>query len=133
HQLRLQYPDLDVRITGSVMMDTAFAEASELDMSTLTPIMLAIIIAVLWFLLKSVWGVLAATVLITLSLVAAIGLAGWLNIAFSPSSIPAPTILLTVVIADTVHILASYYRLLAQGMEKIPSMVDSLKGNFKAI
>jgi len=132
-QLKLQYPDLDIRITGSVMMDTAFAEASELDMRTLTPVMLAVIIVVLWFLLKSAWGVLAATVMITLSLVAAVGLAGWLDIAFSPSSIPAPTILLTLVVANTVHILTSYYKLLAQGKEKVQSMADSLSGNFKAI
>lgn len=132
-QLKLQYPDLDIRITGSVMMDTAFAEASELDMRTLTPAMLAVIIAVLWFLLKSAWSVLAATVMITVSLVAAVGLAGWLDIAFSPSSIPAPTILLTLVVANTVHILTGYYKLLAKGKEKIQAMADNLSGNFKAI
>ncbi|MDH5480893.1 MAG: MMPL family transporter, partial [Nitrosomonas sp.] len=132
-QLKLKYPDLDIRITGSVMMDTAFAESSELDMRTLTPAMLIVIIIVLWLLIKSGWGVLAAATMITLSIVAAVGLAGWMNIAFSPSSIPAPTILLTLAVANTVHILTSYYNSLAHGVEKFQSMVDSLKGNFKAI
>ena len=133
NQLKSKYPDLDIRITGSVMMDTAFAESSELDMRTLTPAMLIVIIIVLWLLIKSGWGVLAATTMITLSIVAAVGLAGWMNIAFSPSSIPAPTILLTLAVANAVHILTSYYNSLAHGIEKFQSMVDSIKGNFKAI
>ncbi|SEQ75033.1 hypothetical protein SAMN05421690_100128 [Nitrosomonas sp. Nm51] len=132
-QLKSAHPEMDIHITGSVMMDTAFAESSELDMKTLTPAMLTVIIIVLGLLVKSVWGVLAATIMITLSIVAAVGLAGWMNIAFSPSSIPAPTILLTLAVANTVHILTSYYHSLAHGIEKIQSMSDSLKGNFKAI
>jgi len=133
NQLKSRYPDLDVRITGSVMMDTAFAESSELDMRTLTPAMLTVIIIVLWLLIKSGWGVLASTTMITLSIVAAVGLAGWMDIAFSPSSIPAPTILLTLAVANAVHILSSYYSSLALGLEKLQSMAASLKGNFKAI
>lgn len=37
--LQALHPDLDVRLTGSILMDTAFAESSELDLKTLTPAM----------------------------------------------------------------------------------------------
>lgn len=131
--LQALHPDLDVRLTGSILMDTAFAESSELDLKTLTPAMLVIIAIALWWFLKSSLGMFAALLMMTLSIGSAVGLAGWLDIAFSPSSIPAPTILLTLAVADSVHILTSYYSGLAQGLDKRAAIAESLRINFKAI
>ncbi len=131
--LRTSYPDLDIRITGSILMDTAFAESSELDMRTLTPAMLIIIVVTLWYFLRSIWGMLIGLIMVTLSVIATVGMAGWLGIAFSPSSIPAPTILLTLVVANSVHLLTSYYKALNQGQELYKAILASIKENAKAI
>lgn len=131
--LQTAHPGLAVHVTGSLMIDTAFAESSELDSKTLTPIMLTIIVVALWWFLRSFIGMLAALVMMILSIVAAIGMAGWLDIAFSPSSIPAPTILLTLAVADSVHILTTYYAGLLRGLAKPAAMKESLQFNFKAI
>ncbi|CAD6880610.1 hypothetical protein [Methylomonas albis] len=133
NDLQTAHPHMEVRLTGSIMMDTAFAESSELDLKTLTPAMLVIIAIALWWFLKSFMGMFAALTMMTLSIVSAVGLAGWLDIAFSPSSIPAPTILLTLAVADSVHILSTYYNGLTQGLDKRAAMKESLGVNFKAI
>ena len=133
NELKKNYPDLDVRLTGSLILDISFAESSKQDLSTLTPAMLIIICIALWLFLKSAWGTLAILVMMTMSVIAAIGLAGWMGIAFSPSSIPAPTILLTVVVADAVHILTSYYSALGRGQPQKEAMMESVAVNFKAI
>ena len=132
-EMQRDYPGLSFRLTGALMIDTAFAESSEQDSKTLTPTMLAIIIVGLWWFLRSFVGMLAAVIMMTLSVLSAVGLAGWLGIAFSPSSIPAPTILLTLAVADSVHILTSYYAGLNRGLDKRAAMTESLQVNFQAI
>lgn len=131
--LRTNHPDLDVRITGAILMDTAFAESSELDMRTLTPAMFIIIAVALWFFLRSLWGMVIVLVMMTLSVTATVGMAGWLGIAFSPSSIPAPTILLTLVVANSIHLLTSFYKSVNEGMESFQAIAVSISKNFKAI
>lgn len=131
--LRAEYPDLDVRITGSILMDTAFAESSELDMRTLTPAMLIIIAVALWFFLRSFWGMITVLLMMTLAVIATVGMTGWLGIAFSPSSIPAPTILLTLVVANSVHLLTSFYKSVNDGVNPHEAIGNSIAKNFKAI
>jgi uncharacterized protein len=132
-ELQKAHPDMEVRLTGSIMMDTAFSECTELDLMTLTPAMLTIISLALWWFLRSFLGMMAALAMMSLAVVSSIGLAGWFNIAFSPSSMPAPTILLTLAVADTVHILTTYYNGLAKGLDKKAAIQGSLIANFKAI
>ena len=132
-EVHATHPDVEVRATGSILMDTAFAESSEWDLKTLTPAMLVMIALALWWFLHSFLGMCAAVMMMTLSIVSAVGLAGWLDIAFSPSSIPAPTILLTLAVADSVHILTTYYGGLSRGLAKRAAIQDSLLVNGKAI
>ena len=131
--LQREHPGILVHLTGSLMIDTAFAESSERDSKTLTPMMLTIIVIGLWWFLRSFVGMLAAATMMALSVLAAVGLTGWLGIAFSPSSIPAPTILLTLAVADSVHILTAYYAGLSRGENKRAAVKESLQLNFKAI
>lgn len=133
HTLQKEYVDLDIRLTGSLILDTSFAESSKHDMATLTPAMLTIICLALALFLKSWWGTIAIIAMMILAVTGAIGLAGWMDIAFSPSSIPAPTILLTVVVADAVHILTGYYSALERGLDRKNAMTESIAVNFKAI
>jgi predicted RND superfamily exporter protein len=128
-----EYPAIKIHLTGTVITDAAFAEESRSDLLTLTPAMLLIITIALQLLLKSVSGTFAALLMMALSIIAAVGCAGWMNIAFSPSSVPAPTILLTLALADAVHIVTSYYIALGKGSSKKESIKESLLINFKAI
>ncbi len=132
-ELKKEHVDWDIRMTGSLIFDLSFAESSKHDMATLTPAMLAIICLALALFLKSLWGTLAIIAMMILAVAGAIGLAGWLDIAFSPSSIPAPTILLTVVVADAVHILTGYYSALERSHSRKDAMMESIAINFKAI
>jgi predicted RND superfamily exporter protein len=132
-ELKKEYTDLDIRLTGSLILDISFAESSKHDMATLTPAMLIIICLALGLFLKSLWGTVAIISMMVLAVVGATGLAGWMDIAFSPSSIPAPTILLTVVVADAVHILTGFYSTLEKNQSKKDAMMESVAVNFKAI
>jgi amino acid adenylation domain-containing protein len=126
-------PDMDVYLTGSVMMDAAFSDASEHDAKTLTPIMIVLIIVGLTWFFRSFSGMLVTVSVITLSIVTALGLAGWLGIKLSPSSVPAPTIMLTLAVADSVHFLLAYYDATRSGKNKHDAIIESLKLNLSAV
>lgn len=126
-------PDADIQLTGSVMMDNAFGEASEQDGQILIPLMITIVVITLWMLLRSFIGMLLTVLVIGFSIVVALGLAGWMNIDLSPTSVAAPNIILTLAVADCVHLLSGFYRRARSGTDKATAIIDSLRGNFKPV
>jgi len=127
------WPHLDIRLTGSVMMDNAFGEAAEQDGQLLIPLMITIVVILLWILLRSFTGTLLTVVIIASSIAVALGVTGWLDIALSPTSVVAPNIILTLAVADCVHLLSGFYRRAANGQKKTQALVESFCSNFKAV
>lgn len=130
---RRTYPDLDFHLTGGVMLDSAFSDSAESDIRILTPIMLTVSIGLIGYLLGSIWATLVTTAVIGGSIVCALGWAGYLGIALSPSSLGAPTILMTMAVADSVHFLAGYYARLEKSGERVEAMVYSLVNHVPAV
>lgn len=124
-----KYPDHEFALTGSVALSNAFSEAAPRDMSTLVPIMLLVITGVVFFLSRSVTGTLATVVVVLLSSASAMGLAGWLGIRISPPSSMSPIVILTVAVADAIHILMSTMIFLRDGLSKKDAIAESLRIN----
>jgi predicted RND superfamily exporter protein len=130
---RVKYPDLDFHVTGTVVMNNAFPEASIHDVRTLVPLMLLVVLGVLWYLLRDPMGVLGTLSIVIMSIAATMGLLGWAGMELTPPAASAPTIILTLAVADSVHLLASYYYYMRTGMDKQAAMVESLRVNFQPI
>ncbi len=124
------YPELDVYLTGIVMMNNAFAEASKYDMSHLIPLTFLMILVIVFLLLRSFSGVLATILVSIFSIISAMGLAGWVGIELSPPVMSAPVIILTLAVADCVHILSTWMHQMHIGTEKKAAMIESLRINF---
>ncbi len=132
-EMRTTFPDLDIYLTGSVMMDNAFPEASQHDASTLVPLMLVVIIVSVGLFLRAVTATVITVVIVTLSIVAAIGCAAWLGIPLSPTAVAAPNIILTLAVADCVHLLAACFNRMRRGLDKQAALVESLRSNARAV
>ncbi|MFT5218027.1 MAG: putative RND superfamily exporter protein [Planctomycetota bacterium] len=128
-----KYPDIDVKMTGIIMMNEAFPEASKYDMSTLFPIMLLLFMVVLYFWVKGLAGTLTTFLVIIFSIVGGMGMAGWLGIALTPPSFSAIMIIPTMAIADSVHVLMNYVLLARKGESKHDAMVDSIRINLQPV
>lgn len=131
--IQTQHPDIEIHLSGVVMMDNAFAEASELDMKTLVPTMLVLALVIMGVIMRSWLAGTAALLVLTFAIVAAMGLAGWLGILLNPVSINAPNIILTVAICDCVHLLMAYMITLRTGATKQDAMITSISENFWAL
>lgn len=126
--------NIDMYLTGIVMMNNAFPETTEKDNAKLIPLMLLIILVGLYLLLRSTTAVSVTLLVMLLSIGGAVGFAGWAGMALNPVSGAAPIIILTVAVADCVHLLLSfvhYYRV--NGYEKHKAMQEALRLNAKPI
>lgn len=128
-----KYPDIEVRLVGMVVMNNAFPEASQSDVKHLYPVALGFIILTLFLLLRGLSGTVATFFMLIMSIVAAMGLAGWSGIKLSPPVMSAPIMILTMAIADAVHLLVSMRHELAMGRDKNAAMVESMRINFRPI
>ena len=125
-----KYPELEIRLVGMTMMNNAFPEASQDDAQNLYPLALGFIIITLLLMLKGVSGTLTTFLMIIFSIVTAMGLAGWLGIRLSPPVMSAPIMVLTMAIADAVHLLVTMKHEMHLGRNKVDAMVESMRVNF---
>lgn len=130
---RKSHPEIDLYLTGAVMFDNAFAEATMSDIKTLVPLMLCAIIIIIGLTLRSLAGTCVTLVIIILSTATGLGLAGWLGITLNPASGNAPTIILVLAVADSVHILAMTFQLMRRGRSKHEAIAESLRLNLQPV
>ncbi|MGK0270198.1 MAG: putative RND superfamily exporter protein [Cocleimonas sp.] len=127
------YPEVEVYLSGIVMMNNAFGEATIYDMTHLLPLAILLILAMVYLLLRSITGTVITLVVILFSVVSAFGLAGWLGIELSSPVMSAPIIILTLAVADCVHILSTWLTELRKGSDKRTAMQESLRVNFMPV
>jgi predicted RND superfamily exporter protein len=127
------YPDIDVYLSGVVMLNNAFPEASQHDMQNLIPLAFAAILIMVLLLLRGVSGTLATFIVILLSIVTAMGTAGWMGIRLTPPMMSVPVIVLTLAVADCVHILSNWMQEMRTGKDKKSAMIESLRINFTPV
>ncbi len=130
---KLKYPHIQLHLSGVVMMNNAFGEASLKDNASLLPVMYGIVLLVLFLCFRSVSATISVVVLIVFSIVSALGLSIYFGVKLTPTSAGAPTIILTMAVADCVHLLITFLHNLRLGHEKKQAMQESLRINFQPI
>jgi len=132
-EFRDAYPDHEIYMTGLAMMNNAFGEYSQKDMQSLIPLMFLVIVISLGILLRSVSATFAVVAMIFSTILFAMGSFGWMGLKLTPPSASAPTIIMTMAVADAVHLLVTFLHNLRQGQARQKAMLDSLRINFQPI
>lgn len=129
--VREKHPEIRFELTGSVALSSSFSEAAQRDLKTLTPAMYLVLALTVYFLTRSIPGTIATIMVVTLSAAAAMGLVmGWFGVKLTPPSSGAPTIILTIAVADSIHILVTMLVEMRRGREKFDAIVESLRVNW---
>ncbi|MEJ2619167.1 MAG: MMPL family transporter, partial [Candidatus Thiodiazotropha sp.] len=131
--LQAAYPDIKVYLTGMVIMNNAFPSASQDDMKSLYPIMFAAVMLVLVLMLRSIPSTMSTLFIIILMIIATMGLTGWLGIKMSPPTTTVPIMIMTLAIADCVHILVNFLHFMREGESKYQAMMESLRINLQPV
>ena len=178
-EIRSAYPQMEVRLTGMILMNNAFSESSMGDMQSLVPLsflLMMVFLAVLlrdfqrgWpaflaiaatlagigvlvsmgslpvpvvvilllagfaLLLWSFPATMSTLLVIMLSIITAMGIGGHLGFPITPPSASAPTIILTVAIANSVHILITLLFEMHHGKDRRTAINESLRINLQPV
>lgn len=127
------YPGVTVALSGVSALNNAFAESTIADAVTLFPLMFVVLVVVIWLAVRSVSGTVASLLVVMLSTAAAMGFAGYAGIAISPFSGSAPVVILTLALADCMHIFISVRALIKKGESKRYAISEAYKENFLAV
>ncbi|MEO0442342.1 MAG: MMPL family transporter [Pseudomonadota bacterium] len=127
------FPHLSVYKTGDIILGHTVEQATNDDVALLFPLMLLLIILLIGIVLKSVWVPVAVFIVMILSVVMALGFAGWLGYILNPGSAIAPTIIITIAIADSVHIVTNTMDGLRNKLSKVEAVKYSLRINIVPI
>lgn len=124
-----EYPEIDIHLTGALMLSASFSEVAMADSQTLIPAMYGLIIVVMLLVIRSASATFATLLLIMFSTIFGMGIGGWLGIKLTPISITAPTIILVIAVADAVHIIAAFRQRMRRGMEKSAAIIEATAAN----
>jgi len=132
-KMRNKYPDINIYMTGMIVMNNAFSAQSQKDIQTLVPFMFLAVIVILALLLRSTVATAITVFTIVLTIFAAIGATGWVGIKLSPPTTTTPIIIMTIVVANCVHILMTFLQEMRTGKDRVNAMRESLRINFQPV
>ena len=132
-EMRLLAPDLDIRLSGMVFMNNAFAESAQGDMATLVPLSFAVMFVVLLLLLRSFSTTFGTILVIFMSILTGMGVGGYIGFPLTGPSVSATTIILTVAIANSVHILTTFMHEMRSGKDKNSAISETLRINLQPV
>lgn len=102
------------------------------EMGALYGAMLLIMVVVLWFVFRSVVGVLWPSLIVILSAIWTVGIAGWLGLPFTAFLVLTVAMILVIGISDSIHILSGYQHFRALGQDKHAAMRSSFHSSANA-
>ena len=123
-EFRERFPGIEIGITGLVIFNQTFMEVSLKDLKALVPAGFAAMALMLLLLTRGLSGSLAIIFVVSLAVMTAVGLGGWAGLPMSAPSSAAPIIVLTVAIANCVHI----YVTLVQSMRMDAADMHASRG-----
>ncbi len=120
---------LEIHLSGEAAVNNAFREISQTDSEKILPLLVLVIIISLALLFHSFYGVLLPLVVTIFSVTSTLGLGFHFGLKFNSILNILPAILVAIAIADSVHVLMSYFQFRALGEDYKTAGKLSLKKN----
>ncbi len=128
-KLKGSHPAFNFYLTGPTAGGVTFGEATKQDLKSVMPGAAIIIIFILVLILRSWGGVLGTIIVCIAAIITTMGIAGWLKFVLNPGSAAAPSIILTLAIADSIHIITGVKTGIQRGLNKSEAIIESLRLN----
>lgn len=132
-EIMTQFKEVDIHLTGIVPFNNAFPEASQQDMSTIISLMYLVVFGVLIWFLRSIFSTLTILLTTILAIGVALGSIGWMGWQLNPATASAPTIILTLAVANGVHLFSTVLYLLSEGKERRDAIISTIRENILPI
>lgn len=127
------HPELRVAAAGHLMMSISFFEVTQSDLATLFPTMVVFLALTMALFIGSVIASLAATLVVLMSVLAAMGTWFYLGVKLTPASGSVAVIILTVAVADAIHLLVTMGKEMGKGRSRHEAIIESLRINMQPV
>lgn len=114
------HQEIEIKLTGSLMMNNQFAVSGQEDGKNLTPLMVIAFLVCLAIALRSIISAGLALLVVGSAIVVALGGVGWVGGSLNSMSVMAPLIIMTIAVANVGHFLSAVRR----NMELSPVQKD---------
>ena len=132
-KIRPEFPEFDILVGGSLTSNVTMGEAIKQDIENLLGLSYLVMIITMIILLRTFSGMLLTLMVISFSVLSTMGIFGWLGFTMTPPTGFVPTAILTIAVADSIHILISYYYELNHGKSKFEAIQEALRINFSPV
>ena len=126
---RARHPTLDIHLAGTTTTNVTLGEAVAQDLGTLIALSYLVIVIGLFALLRQIGAVVATVTIITAAIATTMGIFGWFDLVLEALAGFVPSIVMTIAVADSVHILSSYYHELRRGTSRPQAVAESMRIN----
>lgn len=132
-RIEADFTGINISLTGVSMLNNSFSEVGQLDAGTLMPLMFLVILVMAWLILRSFAGTVSILLVIAFSTIVGMGVAGFFGVKLTPISMSATTVILTLAVADSIHILISMRGLMREGLSKVDAIPEAVRLNFMPV
>lgn len=132
-QFQAAHPEVTVHVTGVSVSNYYLGIVSARDMNVLMPVLLMVVLVLVGVMTRSVANTFLTLFVVIVSVVTTIGCVGLLGFPLNNVSSVAPMVILTLAVAECVHLLCYYSIKLREGHGKEDAMRLSLESNLRAI
>lgn len=132
-RIETEFSGINISLTGVSMLNNTFSEVGQMDAGTLMPLMFLVILVMAWLILRSFAGTVTILLVIAFSTIVGMGVAGFFGVKLTPISMSATTVILTLAVADSIHILISLRGLMREGLTKAEAIPEAVRLNFMPV
>ena len=132
-RIETEFSGVNISLTGVSMLNNAFSEVGLQDAGSLTPLMFLVILTMSWLILRFFAGTIVIFLVVAFSTVVGMGAAGFFGVKLTPISMSASTVILTLAVADSIHILISLRALMREGLTKSEAISEAVRLNFMPV
>ncbi len=128
-EFEARYPGLTTYLTGQIVVDQAFPESTEGDMGFVWPAFFVVMVLLLVAIYRNLSFMVITMLVGVLAIAAGMGALGWTQLRVNAAITAAPIMILTLAIADCIHLLSSYRQQLATGLAEEQAWRVSIRHN----
>lgn len=127
----LETPSDRILVVGAPVAESKLGEHILDDLALMMPLALAVMAAVLWLGCRRLWGVLLGFAEVVACLVFTFGVMGWFGVPVYLTTAILPVLLVTLGLADEIHVFWQYQRSLAEakpGTTQVEILRETMRG-----
>jgi predicted RND superfamily exporter protein len=132
-ELEAAYPFIDIRFSGAVMINNQFSVSGQADSKNLLGPMFVVILVIVGLALRSIFGTLSVSIVMTLSALGGLGALGWMGLPLNSVTVLAPLYIMTLAVASAVHILSSCRQTMLETADRKQWAIKALEDHMGVI